>query len=136
MNSCIKALPRQKHILKKVGFILLILLAFFFLYIYAKFDPSEAPFPKCLLFWTTGVKCPGCGSQRALHSLLHLDIAGAFHYNAALILLLPVIFFLVLAYLLQDRFPRLYSLSHRPILSWGLLVFILLWGLLRNIFGW
>ena len=119
-----------------MGIIFAILLAFFFLYIYANYDPSELPFPKCLIFWTTGVKCPGCGSQRALHSLLQGDIAGAFHFNAALILLLPLLLLLVLAYFLRDKFPRLYRFTYKPYLSWGLLIFILLWTLFRNLFGW
>ncbi|MBX2828712.1 MAG: DUF2752 domain-containing protein [Flavobacteriaceae bacterium] len=30
---------------------------------------------------TTGIYCPGCGSQRALHSLLHLDFKSVVSYN-------------------------------------------------------
>ena len=43
--------------------------------IYYKFNPSDiAIFPKCPFLLLTGLKCPGCGSQRAIHSLLHFSI--------------------------------------------------------------
>ena len=50
--------------------------------VYFFFDPNtEGVFPKCAFYVLTGWKCPGCGSQRALHALLHGDITGAFHMN-------------------------------------------------------
>lgn len=63
------------------------------LYIYTVFDPSEsALFPKCLFHSLTGLDCPGCGSQRAIHSLLHGHISEAWHYNALMTASLPYIF--------------------------------------------
>lgn len=49
------------------------------------FDPNAAgnPFPPCLFRALTGFYCPGCGMTRALHALLHLDIATAFRMNPA-----------------------------------------------------
>ncbi|MDE7397749.1 MAG: DUF2752 domain-containing protein, partial [Muribaculum sp.] len=38
--------------------------------IYAVFDPTLPWFPKCLFRQLTGLECPGCGSQRAIHALL------------------------------------------------------------------
>jgi len=36
------------------------------------FDPSQYHFyPRCVMYTTTGLLCPGCGSQRALHHLFH-----------------------------------------------------------------
>ena len=44
---------------------------FFFL------DPAKHTiFPRCVFNSLTGYYCPGCGSQRAIHSMLHLDFAG------------------------------------------------------------
>ena len=40
---------------------------------------------------STDIKCPGCGSQRAIHSLLNLDIKSAFGYNPLLVCTLPYI---------------------------------------------
>lgn len=62
------------------------------LYIFYTFDPVQQPlFPKCPFLLVTGYECPGCGSQRAIHSLLHLDIGAAFRYNAFMLLALPYI---------------------------------------------
>lgn len=121
---------------KAAVIIILIIAAFFVLYYYKTFNPEESFFPRCPFFWATGLKCPGCGSQRAVHQLLNFDIAAAFRYNACLVLSIPVLLFLLFAQLFQSRFPKLYSASHHPALSWSLVGVILLWWLLRNVFGW
>ena len=47
------------------------------------FDPEEmAVFPRCPFLLATGYECPGCGSQRAIHDMLHLDLKSAFSQNA------------------------------------------------------
>lgn len=62
------------------------------LYIFYTFDPEKQPvFPKCPFLLVTGYECPGCGSQRAVHSLLHLNIGAALRYNAFMVLALPYI---------------------------------------------
>ena len=38
-------------------------------------------FPKCKLYQFTGLKCPICGLQRAIHQFLHGNILAAFQYN-------------------------------------------------------
>lgn len=45
-------------------------------------DPNKHEiFPQCLFHSLTGGYCPGCGSQRALHSLLHFRIPDVISYN-------------------------------------------------------
>ncbi|MBJ2175593.1 DUF2752 domain-containing protein [Aureibaculum sp. A20] len=41
---------------------------------------------KCPLYNTTGIYCPGCGSQRAFHSLIHGDFLEALRNNIMLLL--------------------------------------------------
>lgn len=54
------------------------------------FPPSRYNFyPRCPLYASTHLLCPGCGSTRALHELLHLNFAGAWHYNALFTMLMP-----------------------------------------------
>lgn len=54
------------------------------------FDPARhAFFPKCVFYWATGLFCPGCGSQRALHALLHGHVGEALGQNALVVLALP-----------------------------------------------
>ncbi|MBB1062149.1 DUF2752 domain-containing protein [Marilutibacter spongiae] len=53
------------------------------------YDPNAAdsPFMGCLFLAFTGFYCPGCGTTRALHALLHGDVAGMVAMNP----LLPVL---------------------------------------------
>jgi hypothetical protein len=108
-----------------------------FIIIYGIFDPAQVNFfPKCPFRLLTGLKCPGCGSQRAIHQLLCLHIGAAFRYNAFLVISIPLLAFLIIADLLRYRFPKIYILSRNTILSWGIVVIIFLWWLLRNVFNW
>jgi len=59
-------------------------------------DPNTShAFPLCPLKAVTGLDCPACGSLRAVHSLCHLDIAGAADHNLLFVVLAP---FLVAAW--------------------------------------
>ena len=55
------------------------------------FPPAAYGFyPRCPFFLLTGLQCPGCGSTRALHQLLHGRIEEAFRFNPMLFLLIAV----------------------------------------------
>jgi Protein of unknown function (DUF2752) len=55
------------------------------------FDPSSYSFyPICLFHRFTGLLCPGCGSLRAMHQLLHGNISAGFHFNPLLVIALPM----------------------------------------------
>jgi len=57
------------------------------------FDPSRYHFyPLCVFHQVTGLLCPGCGSLRALHQLLHGNIYTAFRFNPLVVLCLPFAF--------------------------------------------
>jgi len=64
------------------------------------FDPitQKKFFIPCFFHLFTGFYCPGCGNTRALHSLMHLDIAGMLNNN----LLFPVLFFILVWLLLGE----------------------------------
>lgn len=99
-------------------------------------DPSSSEFfPKCPFYLMTGLKCPGCGSQRALHELLCLHIGQAFRYNALMTVAIPFLTFTGLAWALRKRTPGLYSwINSRPVILTVLAV-IILWWILRNLTG-
>lgn len=104
--------------------------------IYWKFDPSSAGFfPKCPLRSLTGLSCPGCGSQRALHHLLHLQIRTAFGYNAALVLSIPLLMVISGASLFKEKVPRLYAFTLSRGFSVSVIAAILLWWILRNVWN-
>jgi hypothetical protein len=45
-------------------------------------DPNTSRWlPPCPFFALTGWLCPGCGSARAVHALLHGDLVGALRLN-------------------------------------------------------
>lgn len=53
-------------------------------------DPYEpGHLPSCPILSLTGFYCTGCGSMRAVHSLMHLDVAAAWDMNPLLLLLAP-----------------------------------------------
>lgn len=101
---------------------------------YATVDPSTSRYvPRCLFHALTGLECPGCGSQRALHALLMGDFRGAWHYNALVVAgIIPVMLYLY-AELTRLRHPRLYaSLNSMPAIIIAGIV-IVGWGIGRNL---
>ncbi len=64
-----------------------------FVLIYYFFNPSTAFFIPCPLLYITGFYCPGCGSQRAIHLLMHGDLIGAFRFNPLMVLTLPILIY-------------------------------------------
>ena len=89
-----------------------------------RFDPVTAQFyPHCVFHALTGLQCPGCGTTRALHHLLHGDVAGAFRLNAMLFVGVP--FGIVAA-----GSPRV---ATHPMTGWVALGVTVGWWLLRNL---
>ena len=75
---------------RRVGPILIVVLLIGIAVTYKFFDPSVVPiFPRCPFRLLTGYLCPGCGSQRAIHHLLNLDLTGAWRMNPLLVIALP-----------------------------------------------
>jgi hypothetical protein len=56
-------------------------------------DPNVPgnPLPACPFYALTGLYCPGCGSTRCLHALVHLDLAHAMATNPLLVVALPLL---------------------------------------------
>jgi len=99
-----------------------------------QFPPAEYSFyPRCPIYLATHWLCPGCGSTRALHSLLHLDIQSALRYNALFTLLFPIaclwIGFIVYRTMRYDQFP---NLAFPRSLAVCLIVTVVLFTIARN----
>ena len=60
--------------------------------LYYFYDPQGGGFPACPFYQLTGLFCTGCGSQRALHDLLHLDLGSSLGHN---LLLAPALVLIV-----------------------------------------
>lgn len=55
-------------------------------------DPGEvASGPVCPFLAMTGRYCPGCGTLRCLHALLHADLPSALGFNVMTVILLPMV---------------------------------------------
>jgi hypothetical protein len=57
------------------------------------YPPTEYAFLPCLFNRFTGLHCPGCGSTRCCHSLLHGDLEQALAWNPLFVILLPVLIY-------------------------------------------
>ena len=114
-----------------IGIVILILVLTTIIYCYNPCNYSI--FPKCPFLLLTGLQCPGCGSQRAIHYLLHLDILKAFHYNALLVFTLPVIVILLLAEYYRCSRPNLYVKILNRTSTWYYLTIVMLWWIIRNL---
>jgi hypothetical protein len=67
-------------------------------------DPSQpGNYPSCLFFALTGLHCPGCGTTRGLHLLLHGDIAGAMAMNVIMVVSIPCLAWYGVSHLLVSR---------------------------------
>lgn len=117
---------------KKFPIVMLISTTILLILIYGTFDPEKFRiYPKCPFYMLTGLKCPGCGSQRAIHNLLNLNIQKAFEYNALLVCTIPIIPIFIVAQIYRRRFPRFYNtLFGAPFIT-GILLIIISWWIIR-----
>jgi hypothetical protein len=98
-------------------------------------DPATSGlFPPCPFHAVTGLHCPGCGTLRALHQLLHGNVPAALGLNPLAVILLPVIACWLLFRLGQGMRGR----SARAVILpafwiWTLLGVIIAFWILRNV---
>ena len=98
------------------------------------FDPGQYRFyPRCILYQTTGLLCPGCGSLRALHKLLHGQVLAATHFNALLVLSTPVAAWLAVRSILRSMNGQLHSPGFHQAWLCSALAVVILFGILRNL---
>ena len=99
------------------------------------FDPATSGvFPPCPLHYLTGWYCPGCGSLRAMHALLHGDLRLAWAMNPLAVVLLPFLVYGLASELL--RALRGYGLPQVMLPASAiraLCAVIILFGVIRNL---
>lgn len=105
--------------------------------VYFFLDPSQHIFPKCPSLLLVGWKCPGCGSQRAVHQLLHGNVLEALRFNFLFVMAFPyVLFGLVLEY--TDWGQKQISIRQRWYGYWAAMValaVVVVFGIARNVWG-
>jgi|SRR4030095_3545768 hypothetical protein len=63
------------------------------------FEPGKTGFfPPCMFRLLTGLTCPGCGSTRALHQILHGHLLAAFELNPLFLTAIPFLLYALLRY--------------------------------------
>ena len=114
------------------GFTLSTLLALVYLRL---FNPSTSGlYPPCPFRLLTGLNCPGCGTLRGLHQLLHGHPLAALGLNPLLILMLPVMAYIFLSSaLVAARGRGLPRVSPPPALIRAIFLVVIAFWILRNI---
>ena len=87
--------------------------------------------PKCPFMLLTGLKCPGCGSQRAIHALVHGHIIEVFRQNA---LFIPSLVYLV-AIIVSRKWPKWHDKLTGQVALWTFFSVVIIFWITRNIFG-
>ncbi len=126
----------QKNTLKVF---VLVCLAIALILVYAFFDPGESAFfPKCIYRSITGYKCPGCGIQGCLHSILTGNLSQAFRQNALFFISIPFIIFGALVYVFRNRNAR-WSKIYKAVFSIPVAITVgiitIAFTVCRNIYG-
>ena len=103
------------------------------------FDPGQYRFyPVCYFHAATGLNCPGCGGQRALHELLHGHFVAAAHANALVLFCLPFVAAASGQWLWRAWRRQPVASIVRPAWMWTFLVLAVIFTVLRNLpaFAW
>jgi hypothetical protein len=99
------------------------------------FDPATSGvFPPCPVRYLTGWYCPGCGSLRAIHQLLHGNLAAAWAMNPLTVILLPFLSYGLVSHALYEIRGR--GLWQPPVPAVWIRVLcaaIILFGIARNL---
>lgn len=120
---------KKKTIWIVLGVVALVVFALFYYFV----DPSAHMWvPKCPFLLLTGLKCPGCGSQRAIHACLHGQWHEIWHYNA---LFIPAIIYIVCTEVAKLTNKKVYGALTGMTASTTWLIVVVLFAVLRNIFN-
>ncbi len=91
----------------------------------------------CVFYEITGFKCPSCGVTRMVTALIFGNVHEAFLYNRLMFVLLPLfgVYFV--------RFSISYIKNQKIVLyKWDnvliilLIIILVIFGIVRNIYGW
>ena len=98
------------------------------------FNPVQNGFyPVCLFRQSTGLLCPGCGSLRAIHQLLHGNVAAAIRCNLLLVFCLPIVAWYGGRYTMAQWRGKQFNFHVPNAVLWGGLVVLLIFSVLRNL---
>ncbi len=104
--------------------------------IYRDHNPAgSSMFPKCVFFTMTGYKCPGCGTQRALHYLLNGEFRESFRQNPMFHVGMAyvVAYYVSKSPLVYPKYPKIADALSSAAVCIMWLVGIIAYWILRNV---
>ena len=94
------------------------------LFLLSLYDPAAySLFPRCPFRVLTGLKCPGCGTLRAIHAALNGRWDEAIALNPILVIAVPLMAVLLM-------FPKV---ARNKYVGYGVLVVVVLYWIVRNL---
>ena len=119
----------MKHVISSIA-VLILLCSFYF-----SINPTNSYLiPKCPFHLLTGLDCPACGIQRALHYFLHGEWGTAIKYNYFLIISVP--YFCTVAFTTFSKNTHILfakRIVQHPTTVKIFLSLTILWWVIRNI---
>lgn len=117
--------------------LLFIAILLFGIIVLSSFNPEDYVWmPKCAFKLVTGLSCPGCGLQRAVHSALHGQFLKAIQYNYFLVLSGPYALLLILErwILPSSSFQmRLRRICESSVTAYCYVTLFFVWLVVRNV---
>lgn len=104
-------------------------------FVYAVNPEVPGHYPTCPFRALTGYYCPGCGSARALHALLHGDPALALKRNPLFVAAVAGLFVYAVAWTVQRGRGQRLAWTPPNWLLYSVLVLVLAFWVLRNVPG-
>lgn len=124
---------------KNAGIIVfLFIISVLAIYLYSYNSPTDSRlFPQCPFKLLTGWNCPGCGIQRAMHSLLNGRWSEALSYNYFFIISIPYTVLICIAYVMRkiNIGKNMTELFEHRTLVIGYVCCFMAWFIIRNILG-
>jgi len=100
------------------------------------FNPAQHAFyPVCYFHAATGLNCPGCGSLRAMHQLLHGHLAEAARFNLLLLLCLPYLGWRTIRFAIARLRRQPATFAIKPGWLWTFLCAAVVFTIFRNLPG-
>ena len=107
------------------------------IFLYLRITSALGWMPLCPVHALTGLSCPGCGSQRALHALLDGEPLKAWGYNYIIPFTLAYVAICGMHWIFPDstRIERIYRRLTTPMALYALLGAVIAWTVARNLLG-
>lgn len=107
-------------------------------FIYKNYNPLESAFfPKCPFRVATGLECPGCGSQRAVHQLLNFNLFNALKENLLLVISIPYLLLGIIFEIWKDKQNPTFIKWRRRLFglkaTYIILALVIIFWIVRNI---